>query len=480
LFFDARAAKLLQPGAHLVVDGCPGLRLVATASRRTWTYRYKDAAGRMKQRALGQWPAMPVQVAVTEWQALRNAKAAGADPVQQKKADRAAQIAASAPQATVRHLVGQYVAEHLYAARKPKGAAAAERALNALMAAQPAFAAMAPADVTRQIAFDVLASRKDTPTQAAKLRSLLGAAWDYALDAGRLGGNVPNWWRVVMKGRLKSKGRLVAGQHVGQQRRVLPAPEVAELLRWLPNMHPLGQDATVMYLWTCTRGGEFLAMRPEHLAKEATGWWWTVPKAQTKNADNPLAVDLRVPLFGRALKMVQRRLKAVGPSGWLFEDARGEQYTQHDFSTYIYHLQPYSAKAAARVREGGLVLPVTNWTPHNLRRTARTLLASLGCSNEVGEAIVGHMPKDMVATYNAYTYDKERRVWLKRLADYLEGLGRAKGSHRTHPKSSAVARAAKNSEPSINVKPLDSGGDSANACDGILHTRVSKPRFIGS
>lgn len=116
-----------------------------------------------------------------------------------------------------------------------------------------------------------------------------------------------------------------------------------------------------------------------------------MPKELTKNARFPLAVDLRVPLVGRALAIVERRLKAVGESGWLFEDVRGEQYAQHDFSTYIYGLQPYSAKAARRQGDG-LVLPVTGWTPHNLRRTSRTMLASLGCPKEVAEAILGHLP----------------------------------------------------------------------------------------
>jgi integrase len=128
-----------------------------------------------------------------------------------------------------------------------------------------------------------------------------------------------------------------------------------------------------------------------------------------------------VPLIGRALEVVQRRLEAVGESGWLFEDVRGEQYTQHDFSSYIYSLQPYSAKVARRQGEG-LVCPVTGWTPHNLRRSSRTLLASMGCSEEVAEAILGHLPSKIVGTYNAYTYDKERRLWLGRLAKRLEAL----------------------------------------------------------
>ena len=63
MYFDARAAKLLPPGEHMVIDGCPGLRLVATQTGKTWTYRYKDAANRMKQVRIGQWPVMPAHTA---------------------------------------------------------------------------------------------------------------------------------------------------------------------------------------------------------------------------------------------------------------------------------------------------------------------------------------------------------------------------------------------------------------------------------
>ena len=39
MHFDARVAKLLKPGEHLLVSGYPGLRLDVSVSRKTWTYR---------------------------------------------------------------------------------------------------------------------------------------------------------------------------------------------------------------------------------------------------------------------------------------------------------------------------------------------------------------------------------------------------------------------------------------------------------
>ncbi len=424
MHFDARAAKLLQPGEHMVIDGCPGLRLVASASRKSWIYRYKAVAdGRMKQTAIGQWPAISAQAAVAEWTRLREQRSAGASPTTAAKAARMERKAsAAAPEAmSVRRVVRDYIDGQLRHNRQEAGAQAAQRALLRLLEEEPEFAATSADQLTRGQCFNVLEARKATPTAAAKLRSMMGSAWDHALDAGRLPDDTPNWWRLVMRGKLKSKGKIMDGQHVGRSRRVLSAAEVGTLLAWLPHMHRLGRDCIVMYLWTGTRGVEFLAMRPEHITKEGKQLWWTVPKGQTKNARHADAVDLRVPLFGQALEVVERRLAGVGKSGWLFEDARGEQYTQHDFSTYIYNLQPYAPKVAGRQGEG-LVLPVTDWTPHNLRRTARTLLAGLGCPNEIGEAIVGHMPTDIIGTYNAYSYDAERQAWLRQLSDHLERL----------------------------------------------------------
>lgn len=413
MFFDARAAKLLQPGEHLVVGGCPGLRLEVSATRKTWTYRYK-LDGRMKQVALGQWPALSVQAAVSLWQAARDRRSDGVDPGAERK--RPAQSVY-----TVTQLVADYVAGVLANNRQAEGLLAARRALDRLLQDFPDFAKKPAAQVTRADVFYILDARKSTPTAAQKLRSMLGAAWDLAHDAGKLPDDAPNWWRVVMRGRLKSKGKMVGGKHQGRQRRVLQADEVATLLSWLPNMHPLGRDATLIYLWTCARGVEIFGMRPEQITQEADGWWLTVPKTKTKNARFDDAVDYRVPLVGQALEVVQRRLAAMGASGWLFEDARGEQYTQPDFSTYIYSLQPYSEKAARR-QGVGLVLPVTGWTPHNLRRTSRTLLASIGCPSEIAEEIMGHMPAEMLATYNSHSYDAEKRHWLVKLAAHLTGL----------------------------------------------------------
>jgi hypothetical protein len=72
LKFDARAAKALQPGAHLTIDGCPGLRLEATQTRRAWIDRYRSPVDtRMRRVGLGRWPAMSFPAAAAErWKTM--------------------------------------------------------------------------------------------------------------------------------------------------------------------------------------------------------------------------------------------------------------------------------------------------------------------------------------------------------------------------------------------------------------------------
>lgn len=58
------------------------------------------------------------------------------------------------------------------------------------------------AAITRADAFALIDGMRDRPVQGMKLRRLLGAVWDRALDAGRLAPEVPNWWRMILRGGL--------------------------------------------------------------------------------------------------------------------------------------------------------------------------------------------------------------------------------------------------------------------------------------
>ncbi len=416
MYFDARAAKLLAPGGYLIVDGCPGLRLVAAPDWKSWTYRYKNDDGKMRQVRIGRWPSMGAAEAAGRWRDLRDGRAGGVDPVQARRVVSSQLVASAVATYTVGQLLRHYLREVLAQSRSPASFLAATRSVDRLIAEAPELAACQAGSVTRAQAFDVLQARAAHPTATQKLRSLLGAAWDHALDAGRIDGATPNWWRQLMRGRLKSKGKIIGGEHQGRAHAVLSLADVGQVMRWGQQHLPArGFDVLVMYLWTAMRGVEILRLEHHHFEETDGVLWATLPKALTKNARVERALDLRVPILGQARVVVERRLAV--PDEIMWPNELGEPYTQKAISTLVYHWMPDCPRASQR---GGLGWPVSGWSAHRLRATARTLLASLGCPKEVGDAIIGHVPLENEGTYNRYSYDAEKLHWLGVLSVALE------------------------------------------------------------
>lgn len=432
--FDARTIKLLPAGQHLTSPDFPGLRLEASAQFRTWIYRYKSPVDdRMRQTKIGRWPAMSLHAAVTEWEKLRALRDGGRDPALEAKEARAEEARAAAELKakqvkaayTVAALCADYYEGYIRLSRAKKGADEVQRMFKTMLGE---VAQVPAAEVTRSTAFDLIQSyAAASPVQAKKLRSELGAAWDYAIDAGRLPDTVPNWWRQILRGKIKSKGKTIAGERVGTAKRVLTPDELGVLVRWLPNFTALIEDVLTLYLWTGTRGAEIVAMMGSEVRREQDGiWWWTIPKAKTKNARHEDATDLRVPLFGRALNVVLRRKERFG-DGYLFpsktKDGKPTHTQQKAAGVAVWMAQPY---CELRPELNRARLPVTHWAPHDLRRSARTLLAAMGCPGEVAESVLGHMLPGVEGVYNLHRYDEQRVEWLRRLSDRLEELARPK------------------------------------------------------
>lgn len=415
--FDARAARLLQPGQHLTVEDAPGLRLVCSGAGRSWIYRFKSPIdGRMRQVKLGAWPAMAAAAAGAAWAALREARDAGRDPAQERRAGRQAARGQAVEAGTVGELLEAFLAGPC-AARAAKGRGEVRRLVDTMCGD---LVGVPVAQVTRSVAYDLINGYRDTPVVAAQLRRELGAAWEFGHDSGRLSEEVPNWWRLILRGKLASRGRIVDGEHQGVSKRVLTQAEVGAVLRHLPHISQQVAELLTLYLWTGCRGAEIVAMEGRELTQEADGWWWTVPRAKLKMARHPLALDLRVPLLGRALAVVLARRDVRG-DGWLFPSAsrraRAPHVAQKVIGIEVWTHMPGKEKRYDRTVHPW---PVVGWAPHDLRRTVRTQLAGLGCPAEVAEAVLGHIQPGVAGVYNRHHYDAERRLWLGRLAEAWE------------------------------------------------------------
>lgn len=361
---------------------------------------------------------MSVAAAVAAWEKLRAARDAGADPAAERRTARVVASGKAAPaqgSPTVADVLRDYVHGHVNVHRKEKGAAEVRRMFAKMVPEK--LAAKDAASLTRRDAFDLIKSHEAIPVQAAKLKAEIGAAWTYALDSGRLPDDTPNHWRDILRGKLKSVGKIVAGEKVTAKRVLSPA-ELGTLIRWLPNLSRLVDDVLTIYLWTGLRGAEICSIEGKEVSEESDGLWLTIPKAKTKNAKRAHATDMRTPLVGRAETTIRRRMGVHG-KGFLFPAEKGGHVEQKVIQTAVWFHMPHSKTRPNWERPR---LPVEKWSPHDLRRSVRTLLAAIGCPSEVAEAILGHVPPGIVGVYNRHSYDKERREWLVKLSERLEEL----------------------------------------------------------
>jgi integrase len=68
------------------------------------------------------------------------------------------------------------------------------------------------------------------------------------------------------------------------------------------------------------------------------------------------------------------------------------------------------------------VKPPPNWTLHDLRRTAKTLMARAGVRPDISERVLGHVIAGVEGTYDRHSYADEKRDALERLAVMIEHI----------------------------------------------------------
>lgn len=421
--FDAKVMKTLPPGSYLTDPAYPGLRFVVGDKSKTFVYRYRHpVSDQLKQLKIGVWPALSIGGALVAWENLKKLRDSGEDPAgkreikkQEKKVFIEKAKTAKLESYTVKRACDSYV-ELLSSTRQFKGVMEVDRMFRTMLGD---FAKKTVVDVTRSQCFDLISSvALNAPVQASRLRTELAACWDCAIDSGRIPDTTVNYWRMILQGKIKSRGKKINGSNIGAVKRFLSPTETGQLINWLPNFSPLVADVLTLYFWSCCRGSEICAMRGDEITEENGQTWWTIPKSKTKNARHEQAHDLRVPLHGRALQIVQRRKEQHG-DGFLFTTTGTKPILQKMVQTRVYFHQPY-CETRPQLKRARCV--VSHWAPHDLRRTSRTLLAALQCPSDIAESILGHMQPGIQNTYNQHGYDNERVEWLKRLSDHLESL----------------------------------------------------------
>jgi integrase len=192
-----------------------------------------------------------------------------------------------------------------------------------------------------------------------------------------------------------------------ERERALTDAEVQLLFAKLPAAGLPDHIATVVraLLATGARIGELCRTRRADVS--LTDGTWRIPEA---NAKNKQAHTVYLSEFAlTAFRSLDARAEKHGSEWLVASHHQGKHVTPAGAGRELGDRQrgcatPSDKRSAATC---ALVLAGGKWTAHDLRRTAATLMASLGVRPEVIERCLNHRPPKLMRTYQRYDYGHE-------------------------------------------------------------------------
>jgi len=161
-----------------------------------------------------------------------------------------------------------------------------------------------------------------------------------------------------------------------------------------------------MLLLTGQRRTEIAAAQWAELSSD--GLSLTIPADRMKGGDGHV-----VPLTTRATESIAA-VPRFDKAEFIFSSTAGRRPIS-GFSKSKARLDEAIAKAVKEAQEKGEdIKDVAPWTLHDLRRTARTRLSSLGVLPHIAEMVIGHKQGGIHAVYDQHHYDAEKRDALDR------------------------------------------------------------------
>jgi integrase len=186
--------------------------------------------------------------------------------------------------------------------------------------------------------------------------------------------------------------------------RVLTDDELKIVWRTLTDPDSYGlpevKQALLLVLITAQRPGEVAGMH----RNEIDGEWWTIPKERTKYKTHPY----RVYLSPLALRLIGDTSDFIFPA-----PIKDGPIDGNSLPSLVNTESAISGKAP--------YFGLPRWTPHDLRRTVATKLSEeLGAPDEVIDMILNHKKMGVTGIYNRNKYDKEKKKWMTKWANWLE------------------------------------------------------------
>ena len=368
---------------YAVADGMGLMLHVLPSGRKSWFFRLHTGTT-TRAAKLGEYPQRSLAWARREKRRIRAVLALAADPGHElgRLATRNAQPS------TLEQFARRWYVEVVLKARKDP--APVLRVLRRDV--YPALGRRVLRSITTDDIRCLVFLKRDAghPQAAAALRHLLKRIFDYAVACGEASANpvlaLPRKFVAPRRSRTRSLSE-------AELRAFLQKCRTVEMGRmgW----------ALELLLLTLARKSELRLARWEHLNLEKA--IWEVPAEISKTGMPHLVF-----LAPRTVELFRRLGAASGRSEYVLpkRDALTEPITASALN-----------KAIARTRWG-----IPAFAPHDLRRTASTLLNERGYHPDWIERAMNHATAGVRGVYNRAKYADERRRMLAEWAEYLDVL----------------------------------------------------------
>jgi integrase len=217
-----------------------------------------------------------------------------------------------------------------------------------------------------------------------------------------------------------------------ERERKLSEKEIVTVWNKLDVMPLTGEmrRALKLILVTAQRPGEVIGMH----TREIDGRNWIIPGERTKNKRTHLVylTDTALELIG-PLEVFDEKTKEMKPKGYIFpcpHKAKDKAIAEHALPAAVRRclLWPLKDKKGKPLYGADgkpateNLLGVEPWTPHDLRRTATTLMAGAKIILEYRERVLNHTMGKLDRIYNLFDYADEKQIALETLERKIKSI----------------------------------------------------------
>ncbi len=404
--------RLAHPGGKrnilFSVGGVPGLHLQVTPKGgRSWVLRAK--VGNLRRDiGLGGFPAVTLSQARDKAREARAKIEGGVDPVEERKAAKAALVAAQRRGLTFAKAMERCLAAKLDAFKNAKHRQQWENTLASY--AIPELGAMLVQDITTQDVLRVLQPLWNDRTETAtRLRGRIETVLSWATVAGHRTGDNPARWAGNLKELLPAPSKVATeGNH--------PALALDDAPRWfaaLQSREGFGARALELLALTATRSQEVRGAQWDEIDLDKA--LWVIPGARMK-----MGKEHRVPLSARAVVLL-KALPRLDGNPLVFPAARGGQLSDMTLSATMKRMHESAvAEGVAGFLDRTSKRPAV---PHGLRSTFRDWVAERTTyPGEMAEVALAHRISNAVeASYRRGDMIEKRRRMMADWADFMAG-----------------------------------------------------------